>query len=390
MKKPRKAFAANLATLLFVALLSACAKGKVDNTIPANTSASASLSADQSPDADDPAQLTDDGSAAEELDGFTISMQAASSVHISAELNDAASPQHIHGADILYNQSAREFAYNGEDELVWTIRLQNLGGLSTPESHETGFIVLCDGVPTEFTHMPTNETLTHFSHLLKSNTFKISFHPEFASGIGRIDFLSFCNEEMFSFAQINGQTVLSKHLPLSGSPDRFLAALPGDYYPMGSSILSTAAYTVPVREALIPYTNGTVKTIVSQLPGSLGEPSTIAAQLMGENDYDEASTLTELKTFDLRGDKNFVFEFAANTPGQYRIVAMLDYEPFPLFDGESIIDCRLTEDDMLSFSRPIGNLIPEGSHAFFILATRLDGDWLTNQPMESIRYELIR
>jgi len=371
MRKTCPVLIAILAFVCIASLLPACAEKGVGSTSTPPANIVADPPGDSAEGTDDPALPT------EEIisDGFAASRDANSLAMVSAYILgvESRSPEGLS----VYDYPISEFDYDGE-EIIWTISLSIVTSIDTSLSTQTGFAVLCDGVPTPFRVVSSGEELMHLSQEHRSYTYKIAFTPRFASSLGRIDFLSFANEEMFSYNQLDSILPYASEtdFQLSGMPSRHIAKLPNNLMTSGLSILATSDYSVPVREALSAYTTSGLQRI--------------AAQLMGESDYDESASLTALKAFDLTGEENFVFELAAGEPGFYRLAAMLDYEPFPLFDGESVIDCHLSETEMLSFTRPIGDLIPKGTHSFFVIATRLDGDILYDHPMESLRYELTR
>ena len=344
MKKHSCFLMALICALLFAASFSACAPqaDKSAETQVASASEIPTASA---------ATTTATVSVPEEMQAFIDDPRTNFLVNLYAQL-----PGTILEQSERTDVGALEFPYAG-GELVWNVHVMN--GL--PDAMRTGFMVLCDGVPTEFTLVETGEKTMHLSVDLEGEqVFKIAFTPNFASGIGKIDFVPFGGE----------------HLSVVwGSAFSFpvFAVLPDNYQP-ASSVPESTAYNTPIRPAI---------------DGSVGG-YLIETSIQDTDTFEELQGGLGAQAFDLSDATDCIFEFVAGQPGRYRLTALLDFEPFAFFDGKSTIDCTLTEGEMLSFTRPVNHFIPNGTHSFTILAMRLDGDPFADELQSTSRHELKR
>jgi len=267
-----------------------------------------------------------------------------------------------HAPDILLTASAgstfKEFSYAG-GELVWDVRIS----LHKPDTWPMGFMVLCDGVPTEFTFVKTGDKMMHLStEITGSQTFRISFTPEFVSGFGRIDFMPITSPHL------NGVGIINQSLTI-------LASLPDGYQSWLPSIPQTLDFNVPRREAL---------------SSNIGAWPVFSAGLIDIREFHEQQGRRGTFKRDLSDAETFLLEIIAGESGTYRLVALLDYELFPLFNGEAIIDCNMPLSEMLSLTAPVDGTIPEGAHSFLIIAMKTDGDALLKHNLvTSERTELI-
>jgi len=249
-------------------------------------------------------------------------------------------------------------------EVEMNVRLINNG-----EPMQAGFIVLCDGIPMEFTIPGSPDKMTHLScYLEKSKTLKIFFTPSFASGLGRVDVIAFGKEDINAYG-------FNRNVQAN-----FMALLPDDYQPSPSPNMpmQTLAYVALIREPFKPH------------PLQKNEYS-FDAHIIDVTEFAPDNHIAAYGGESLSEADEFLFELAANPPGRYRITAMLDFAPFPLFNGDAVIDCVIGAEEMLSFTAPVGNLFPEGAHSFFVIVLPLDEPANTEWwPFLTSRREIIR
>jgi len=253
------------------------------------------------------------------------------------------------------------FAYMG-DELVFNVRMIN----ERSGAAKMGFMVFCDGVPMEFTIPGATEKLTHLSaEITGSKTFKIAFTPAFSSGLGRIDFIQFGAENMNNLgSSFHSHTVVALLADGYQSP-------PSPLVPM-----QTSTFVTPRRRHLTNRYGGY---------GFYAHITNVATFVPDE------SEMSVIYKSDLREAETFLLELVAGEPGRYRFAAILDYKPFPLFDGDAVIDCVIGAEEMLSFTAPVGDLFPPGKYAFFIVAMSLDEPLIIEQALQtSERREILR
>jgi len=340
LKKQSCFFAATLCVLFF-ACLSACAP-QADKQAKATPTIAVSAS---------PTTLAADATATlpDEMHAFVDDSRADYMVGIFAQL-----PGTLLEQSERTDANVADFPYTG-GKLIWNVRLTN--GL--PGIMRTGFSVLCDGVITEFTLVETGEKMTHLSVDLEGEQiFKIAFTPEFASGIGKIDFQPFGAEH--------------RNVLWGNAMSYPVFAILSEGYQPSVTVPESTAYNTPVRKALAPIVSGHL----------------VEALVQDVDELDELWSNLSARTSDFSSATDCIFEMVTGEPGRYRLTALIDFEPFAFFDGETTIDCTFAEGEMLSFTRPVEGFIPNGTHSFTILAMRLDGDPFMDRLLYTSRHEL--
>jgi len=126
--------------------------------------------------------------------------------------------------------------------------------------------------------------------------------------------------------------------------------------------------------------------MVDRNPGSSSALLENAAEFNPDESY--ASAINQVS---LREAEEFAFELIIGTPGKYRISAIMDYRPFPLFNGESVIDCVIGRGESIMFTAPVEELFSPGEYAFFLAVMDLDEPMVTNERMRTTpRMEILR
>jgi len=256
------------------------------------------------------------------------------------------------------NYGQPEFAY--EDGLLeWNLRVLS----SLPEEPVEATIGLfSDGIPIPFSHAGSQtEVYTAPISLTNSYTFGVSFLPQFVSNLGKVDVVA------YPWPHDNRSTTSRTR------PTHYYTDLPSDYRSAYVPILETTAYTVPIHEYITePIADD------DRFYTWLGDPRFFGSEADPAGIY----------FMDVANSENIQFEFLAS-PGDYRIAALLDFEPFPLFDGDAILDATLQPGEMLSF---IGSAaaIPPGTHFVCFAVTKLDSENINDGTIISQRYEVTR
>jgi len=248
-----------------------------------------------------------------------------------------------------------EFAYNGGEIIANVIMENGLRGVT-----ETGFSILCDGIPIPYTLMESGETMLHCPVSLEGQmVYKVAFTPSFSAGIGRIDFVQTNAANMYN---------LTYHL---GSYS-ILAILPDDYQ-AADTAMRTDKHIVATRENLKEAVSGAMVDMC----------------IVGADSGYEKGGLSAAGSLHVANVSSWVFEMLFGAPGTYRVTAFLDYEPYPFFDGHSTIECQIGENQMLMMEKAAAESFPVGTHSFYVVASKIDEDALTSEPMESRRMEIV-
>jgi len=361
MKKPRHALAILLSLICLGTLLPACAKKDASGTT-ASPSQAAESTTDPGAETDAPDVPTQDVPYIDPdtQGGYQLPSDDAFYHSFTIMLG---LPGETPSGSISYS-------YLG-GEVVLNLRITT----SSPTPAKLALVLLCDGVPTPFAiGNDTEKVMFMTADINRGNTVKITFTPEFASSFGRVSFAAIAAPDLnASPLQSTNTLTVSFDLPL-------------DYWPNANPITETMAYTLPVHEFIGSFDSLADQKYIMRLSDA-GVYDTLT-----DGDAWVPSTLTD--------SDEFLFEFYPKTPGDYRLVAMLDYEPFGFFNGDAIIDCRLNEDEMISYTGFVADFIPPGEHTFFIAAVRLDdimlidergfGRWPVNFQYVTERFELVR